>query len=193
MRFLVGEFAHESNAFSAGVTGLDAFRGSDWYAEGRDGLDLARGTRTVVGGFIDVADQRGHEIVPTVIASTLPSGPVAADAWQHVRQRIVEGAREAGPLDGVLLALHGAMSVEEDAGVADPEGEFVAAVRAAVGNDVPIVVVLDLHSDTTELLLSVAELTLAFNEEPLRDAFVRGVEAATRIVEIREGRIRPAR
>jgi microcystin degradation protein MlrC len=53
------------------------------------------------------------------------------------------------------------------------------------------VVVLDLHSDTTDLLIKNASITLAFNEEPHRDMFERGAEAAKLIQKIRRGEVHP--
>lgn len=193
VHFLIGEFAHESNAFCAHPTGFEAFRQREWYAEGDDVLDLLQGTRTVVGGFIDAAKRGGHSLVPTLVASALPGGPVRQEVFDDVKHVMIAGAQRAEALDGVLLALHGAMSVEDRAGIDDPEGSLVAALRQVVGWSVPIVVVLDLHSDTTDLLLQSADLTLAYNEEPHRDAYDRGVEAVERIVQIRGGEIFPVR
>ena len=43
----------------------------------------------------------------------------------------------------------------------------------------------------TELLLDSADLTLAYNEEPHRDAYERGLEAAGRFFEVLSGEIKP--
>ena len=191
MRFLVGEFAHESNAFCADVTGFEEFRQQHWYADGDEMLERLRGTHTVVGGFIDAASSGGDTLIPTVAASALPSGPVAKEVYADVERIMVEGARATEGLDGVLLSLHGAMTVEAAASVQDPEGQLVASIRRVIDPDVPIVVVLDPHSDTTELLLANADLTLAYNEEPHRDGYDRGLEATVRLRQIRRGEIHP--
>jgi microcystin degradation protein MlrC len=69
----------------------------------------------------------------------------------------------------------------------DPEGALVEAVRRAVGAETPIGVVLDLHSDTTDRLLAAASFTMAYNEEPHRDLFERGEEAAALLLRIVAG------
>ena len=48
---------------------------------------------------------------------------------------------EAGPIDGVLLDLHGAMVAE---GIDDGEGHILTAVRELVGPQVPILAELDI-------------------------------------------------
>ena len=109
-----------------------------------------------------------------------------------MRDRLTDSARAAGSLDGVLLSLHGGMSVTGEGPEAlDPEGDIVAALRTVLGSGVPIAVVLDLHSDTTDLLLANTDLTLAYNEEPHRDAYDRGLEAASLLPVICRGEVTP--
>ena len=189
MRLLVGEFSHESNCFCAGPTGLADFEAHQ-YLLGDAALEAHRGKRTVLGGFLDAAAGGAHEVIPSVSASCLPSGPVEAAVFDEVRERLVKAVEAAGPLDAILLSLHGGMSVE-GAEADDPEGGIAAAVRAAAGDSVAIAVVMDLHSDTTDRLLNAADLTLAYNEEPHRDAYERGVEAAELAMRTRAGAISP--
>ena len=189
MRLLVGEFSHESNCFCAGPTRLADFEAHQFLL-GDALLEAHRGKRTVLGGFLDAAADGAHEVIPSAAASCLPSGPVEATVFDEVRNRLVRAVETAGRLDAILLSLHGGMSVEGPAGD-DPEGAIAAAVRAAAGDSVAIAVVMDLHSDTTDRLLNATDLTLAYNEEPHRDAFERGVEAAALAMRTRAGAISP--
>ena len=189
MRILVGEFSHESNCFCAGPTRLADFRAHQFLV-GDEVVDAHREKRTVLGGFLDAAAAGAHEVIPSVSASCLPSGPVEAEVFDEVRERLVSAVEGAGPLDAVLLSLHGGMSVEGPA-ADDPEGEIAAAVRAVAGASTVIAVVMDLHSDTTERLLEATDFTLAYNEEPHRDAYERGVEAAEIALRARTGAISP--
>ena len=188
MAFVIGRFGHESNCFAAHPTTEEDFR----QRELRWGGDLVRdhrGKRTVLGGFIE--GLKGCEIVGSVSAAAVPSGPVAAEFYRRIKQDLLDTVQEAGELDGVLLSLHGAMSVEEEAEILDPEGDIVSAVRKVAGAGVPIAAVFDLHSDTTDLLLRSADITLAYNEEPHRDRYERGLEAADLIQRIVREEIRP--
>ena len=189
MRLLVGEFSHESNCFCAGPTRLADFEAHQ-YLLGDAVLEAHRGKRTVLGGFLDAAAGGAHEVIPTVSASCLPSGPVEAEVFDAVRGRLVSAVEAAGPLDVILLSLHGGMTVQGPA-ANDPEGEIAAAVRAAAGGSTIIAVVMDLHSDTTDRLLEATDLALAYNEEPHRDAYERGVEAAEVALRARAGAISP--
>lgn len=189
MRILIGEFSHESNCFCTGPTRLADFEAHQ-YLLGDAVLDAHRGKRTVLGGFLEVAATGDHEVIPSIAASCLPSGPVEEAVFDEVHARLVSAVEAAGPLDAILLSLHGGMSVEGPA-ADDPEGEIVTAVRAAAGDCAVIAVVMDLHSDTTERLLEATDLTLAYNEEPHRDAYERGVEAAEIALRARAGAVSP--
>ena len=74
-----------------------------------------RGTRAEVGGFLDVLEPAGVEVIPTVAANAVSSGPVTRATFNHVRDALLERLASAGPVDGVLLALHGAMVLEDAA------------------------------------------------------------------------------
>jgi microcystin degradation protein MlrC len=189
MRFLIGEFSHESNYFCAATTGEADFRA--WELQRGDAVVTAhRGEHTVLGGFIE--GLAGNEILGSVAAWTVPSGPVEAAFYDRIKRDLLDAAGAAAPLDGVLLSLHGAMSLDRDSAIVDPEGDLVSALRRAVGPRVPVAAVLDLHSDTTQLLLDSANLTLAYNEEPHRDTYDRGLEAATLVQRICRGELQPA-
>ena len=189
MRLLIGEFSHESNCFCAGPTGLADFEAHQ-YLSGDAVIDAHRGKGTVLGGFLEVAAAGRHTVIPSLAVSCLPSGPVTAEVFEGVRRGLRRAVEASKPLDAILLSLHGGSAVAGPA-AADPEGELVAALRAAAGDATRIAVVMDLHSDTTERLLAHADLTLAYNEEPHRDAGARGVEAATLALRARAGEITP--
>jgi microcystin degradation protein MlrC len=188
MRFLIGEFSHESNYFCTHTTGETDFRAWEllW---GEDILRSQRGKHTVLGGFIEAL--AGYVVIGSVATWTVPSGPVEASFYHRIKKDLFEAVRRSAPLDGVLLSLHGAMSLETQSDILDPEGDLVAAVRQAVGMQVPVAAVFDLHSDTTALLLENASITLAYNEEPHRDAYERGLEAAALVLRICKGEIHP--
>lgn len=111
MRVAIGGVSHETNTFSNIRTTLDLFQ----QCEGQAILDAFTGTKSSLGGFIDVASREGFTVVPTFFGRATPSGIVAADAIETIEQRILDGIAAAhadGGLDGILLALHGAMVTE---------------------------------------------------------------------------------
>ncbi len=110
----------------------------------------------------------GMEPVPILCATHLsPSGVVDERAYLGWRDEIVAGLRAAGPLDGVCLVLHGAMTVEN---VWNGETDLVREIRAALGIDVPIVARLDPHANITEEFANKVDTWAAFRTAPHRDA-----------------------
>jgi microcystin degradation protein MlrC len=160
---LVANFSHETNTFAPTPTTREDFRKRhEYFGEGV--IEEFRGTNTSVGGAIDVAEQRDVRLVPAVAASATPGGTVSRDAFDSYKNRIVETARDhADELDGVLLPLHGAMVVQ---GTDDGEGPLVAALRDVLGDDVPVVVTLDLHGNITDRLVEGADALVAYETYP---------------------------
>ena len=88
---------------------------------------------------------------------------------------MVDGIRAAGPLDAVYLDLHGAMVTEH---LDDGEGEVLARVRSAIGNDLPFVVSLDLHANVTPDMVEAADALIAYRTYPHVDMADTGRAAA---------------
>jgi microcystin degradation protein MlrC len=78
-------------------------------------------------------------------------------------------------LDGVLLALHGAMVAD---GIPDVSGAILAAVRAHVGPRVPLVVTLDLHANITAEIVKTADVLVTYHTAPHIDVFETGQRGA---------------
>src|SRR5262245_50635101 len=113
-RVAVAQIAHETNVFSSVKTDFAAFESSGLQL-GRAALDTARNTSTEIGGFITGSELHEFELVPILAVWATPSGIVTADAIERLSVLLDDGLRQAmaeGPLDGVLLALHGAMVTE---------------------------------------------------------------------------------
>ena len=81
MKWIVGSFSHETNTFSTVPTDLDAFQAQTYHV-GAEIADRSAGTKTPIGGFIDVAQERGDELVFTVCAHATPSGLVSQEGLQ---------------------------------------------------------------------------------------------------------------
>jgi microcystin degradation protein MlrC len=189
MRIAIGQFAHETNTFCPGTTGLDAFMAKYWY-EGDAIFGGHRGVRDDLGGMIDAGERLGVKLVPTLSTTTQPSATVACEAYETIRDTLFAHLRDAGPLDAICLALHGAGTAE---GVDDMEGAFLAELRELVGTEIPVVVSLDLHGNTTEAMLRHATALFYCHEYPHIDTYDRGAEALDAAVKILNGEIRPAK
>jgi microcystin degradation protein MlrC len=178
---------HETNTFSNIPTDRGQFEARHLHYGGEI-VETFRGTGTCLGGMIDAAERHGVRLVPSVAASASPAGLVTKDIYAHVKQRILADLRAAGPLDGVLLDLHGAMVCE---GIDDGEGDLIQAVRAAVGPAVPIAVTLDFHGNLTPEMARGADLLHGYKTYPHVDMAERGVEATERLLQVAAKRLRP--
>jgi microcystin degradation protein MlrC len=178
---------HETNTFSTVRTDRAQFEARHLHY-GEEIIEQFRGTGTCLGGMIDAATGLGLRLLPSVAAAASPAGRVTRDIYEHVKRRLLEDLAAAGPVDGVLLDLHGAMVTEDHE---DGEGDLIAAVRAAVGPGVPIAVTLDLHGNLTPAMAGGATLLHGYKTYPHVDMAERGAEAARRLAETVAGRIRP--
>lgn len=186
-RVLIGQFMHETNTFSVQKTGSDAFARVLLH-EGPAMLSALRGTNSETAGFLAVAEAEGWTVLPSVAAIATPAGPVTAEAWDRFGLGIARAAAAALPLDGVLLALHGAMVSELDD---DAEGALLAAVREVVGRDVPIGITLDLHANVSDRMAELADAICPYRTYPHIDMAETGERCARLIGDAMAGRTRP--
>ena len=144
--------------------------------------------KSYIGGFIEGATRPDVELVPIVDVHPIHGGLIHADVFEHYRDLIIDGLLEAGPLDGVYFALHGAMAVEHP--YADAEASILRAARHALGEEIPFVGTYDFHSIYTDWEVS-ALVPFPLNTNPHIDGFERGLEAAECILRMLAGEIHP--
>ncbi|MEO3428990.1 M81 family metallopeptidase [Pelagibius sp. CAU 1746] len=173
LRIAVGGFALESVSFLPLETGL-----ADFEREARRGGDLAEslaGTATVAGGFLEVLAAAGAEAVPLVYTDCSAAGHASDAAFDHFRDELIGRLRDAGPLDGVLLFLHGAMTTPRHP---DPEGDLLQALRDALGSDLPVMVAFDLHANLSPRTARLCDALFGFHFSPHVDMAETGARAA---------------
>jgi len=181
----------ESNRFAKPATRAD-FDSLTWL-EGGALMEEARGAApslaTEFAAFVAAMDATGPwEPVPCLLAASHPAGPVERSVFDAVIARNRALLREAGPLDAVYICNHGAMVAEHED---DPDGALIAAVRACVGPDVPVVVTLDLHGNISPRMVSDSDLIVGYRTNPHVDMRERGEEAAFSLRRILAGLAAP--
>jgi microcystin degradation protein MlrC len=186
-RIAIGQFMEESNTFVRQRADLEHFRNNQLLS-GRDVLEKLRGTRAEVGGFLAVLEPAGVEVVPTVAANCVSSGPVPRATFDAITGDLLARLAAAGPVDGVLLALHGSMVLDDDP---DGEGALLAAVRKQVGPGVPVVATLDLHAYLTARMVDEADALVGYDTYPHVDLYETGVKAANLLLRTLRGEVRP--
>jgi microcystin degradation protein MlrC len=177
-RIAVGGFLHETNTFApTKATYQDFVHGGGWpaMAQGDDVLKIMRNINVGLSGFIEAAEARGWELVPTISCGASPSAHVTKDAYERIVAAMIEGIKAAGPLDAVYLDLHGAMVTEH---LDDGEGEILARVRKVIGKELPLVASLDLHANVTPEMVEHADALIAYRTYPHVDMADTGRAAA---------------
>ncbi|WP_282791551.1 M81 family metallopeptidase [Streptomyces sp. CC224B] len=191
LRIAVGGIGIESSTFCPHRTTVEDFRRTrgqellDRYTWTRPDSDLAR-----LGGPV--------EWVPLLHAVSLPGGPVEAESYLTLKDELVTRLRAAGPLDGLVYDIHGAMSV---VGLTDAEADLTEAVRAALdavgtpdGTGRPMIsAAMDLHGNVSRRFAEPVDLLTAHRLAPHEDAWETRERAARNLVRCLRGGSRPHR
>ena len=186
-RVLLASVMHEANSFARLAAPLAHFRRQGIFL-GDAVVERFSQTRTEMAGFLEAARAEGWEIVTPIAVPCSPAGPVSAEAFGYFRDTLARGVRDAGRLDGVLLALHGSMVAE---GEEDGDGGLAQAVRDVVGPDVPICISLDPHSNVSDRLAAAVNSISAYRTHPHTDHREAGLRAAGVLVRAMAGGIAP--
>jgi microcystin degradation protein MlrC len=172
MHLFIATLGTETNTFSFLPTGLDSFRNKFW----REGdIENAGKISTAAPGqyWRDSALALGWKVSQGLHAFASPAGVTARAAYEEMRDRILADLKVAGPVDAVLLYMHGAMVAE---GYDDCEGDLATRVRAIVGPKARIGIELDLHANLDDVLIEAADFIVFYKTYPHIDMRDRAVE-----------------
>ena len=183
MKIALAGIVHETNTYCRGLTQV-----RDFQSLRGERVLLERGAETSLGGAIRTCDELGIDVAPILHCYAQPSGVIARDAYDGFKDEILRGIRDAMPLDGVFLALHGAGVVE---GIEDLEGDLCAAVRDVIGEAVPLTAGFDLHGNVTQAMADVLDGAFACHQYPHIDMHLRAEEAIRLIVRMHAEGFRP--
>ena len=173
-RVLLAGLFHETHTFLDGSTKFEDFtvrRGQE--------LVVTRGDGSPLAGVVEVADESGWELVPTIDARATPSATVEDAAfesfWSELKP-VASTELSNGRINGICLVLHGAMACQT---IRDVEGELVRRLRELPGGaDVPICGVLDLHGNISPEFVEATDGFVAYRCNPHTDAHQASVDGA---------------
>lgn len=94
----------------------------------------------------------------------------------------------AMPVDGVMLLLHGAMVAGS---YDDCEGDLLGHIRQAVGPDIPVGAVVDLHANVSLQMLQQSSVLVGYKEYPHTDIFKRLEDLFHIVADSAEGKVQP--
>ena len=161
MRLALALIMQETHSFSPLPTGIDEFRESAMVplTVGDAVIAVHRHAESEMGGFIEACEHDGVEMVPLLATFATTSGPVTGEAFAWLRTMLLDHLRTAGPVDGVLIAQHGAMAADD---LDDPEGEILASIAEVLGPDVPVGCSLDVHANLTQKMVDHARIIVCY-------------------------------
>jgi len=186
-RVLTGELKHETNSFIPSKTGRHAFE-IFHLKLGDEIVSYFEGIETELKGIMTAFSEDGVDFLPVIGAEAMPGGPVSRDFFNFARETILDAVRRQGPFDGILLALHGAMVLEDSF---DAEGELLSSIRSVAGPDVPVMITLDLHGNVTEEMNRNSTAMIGYDTYPHIDMYLRGYEAGKLMGKTLRGEVRP--
>lgn len=187
MRCGVIGFLQESNTFVQSKTGLADFA-ADVLLCGEDVRDRFVDAPHELGGFFAGLEQEGIDAVPLFAARALPGGVIESRTLEHLLAKMEDSLEQAGQLDGLLVAPHGATASEN---VADVDGYWLAGVREQLGPRIPIVGTIDPHANLSEQMVTACDALIAYRTNPHIDQRECGQEAARLLARTLGGEVHP--
>ena len=189
LRIGVGGIVHEGNSFVSLETPLSDFETFGGISIGPDVLKHPERRDEVVGFAKRVAERGGNvELVPLLNTGGFASGNVSSEAVRYFEKTLRELLRQAGKLDGILFALHGAMT---SAAIPDLDGFLLEIIRQEIGGEIPVVCTLDCHANVTQQMVDLATALIAYRTHPHVDVVETGTRAADILLRTLRGELRP--
>jgi microcystin degradation protein MlrC len=134
---------------------------------------VLRGPDLLAHEYFDFLEAEGVEHLPLLHARAVPGGPLARATYEGFKAEFLDRLKATLPIDGLYLAMHGAMNVE---GMDDAEGDWISAARTVVGPDVPAAASYDLHGNVTQKIVDQLDIFAGYRTAPhidVRETMVR--------------------
>ncbi|MGO7016465.1 M81 family metallopeptidase [Rhizobium leguminosarum] len=124
---------------------------------------VLRGAALLEAPYFAFLRDYAAEFLPTIHARAIAGGPVSRATYEAFKGEFLERLKPMLPLDGLYLAMHGAMYVE---GMEDAEGDWISAARALVGKDCTVSASYDLHGNVTQRIIDALDIYSTYRTAP---------------------------
>lgn len=124
---------------------------------------VVRGEDLLAAPYFAFLKDYEAEFLPTIHARAIAGGPVARHTYEAFKAEFLGRLKPLLPLDGLYLAMHGAMYVE---GMEDAEGDWISAARALVGDDCTVSASYDLHGNVTQRIIDALDMYSTYRTAP---------------------------
>ncbi|TCM58123.1 microcystin degradation protein MlrC [Rhizobium sp. PP-F2F-G48] len=187
MRLFTAALATETNTFAPICIDRRAFEESLYAPPGEHPETPTLCTAPITVGR-KVCAEKGWALIEGTAAWADPAGLINRQAYESLRDEILDQLKAAMPVDGVVMGLHGAMVAD---GYLDPEGDLLARIREIVGPDRLVCAEIDPHSHLTAKRVAAVDFFVAFKEFPHTDFVARAEDLWRIAVDALEGRVKP--
>jgi microcystin degradation protein MlrC len=153
-----------------------------------DDFAVSRGQALADVPFFSMLKKYPYRFQPTLLADAVPGGAVEAKTYQKLKSEFLDRVKALLPLDGLYLAMHGAMSVE---GMQDGDGDWIASAREVVGKDCLITASFDLHGSLSRRIIDSLDMLSAYRTAPHIDREQTTQRACDMLVRCLDQHIRP--
>ncbi|MGO7034985.1 M81 family peptidase [Rhizobium ruizarguesonis] len=124
---------------------------------------VLRGEALLAAPYFAFLRDYDAEFLPTIHARAIAGGPVSRATYEAFKGEFLERLKPLLPLDGLYLAMHGAVYVE---GMEDAEGDWISAARALVGKDCTVSASYDLHGNVTQRIIDALDIYSTYRTAP---------------------------
>ena len=186
IKIAVGGLEHETAGFLDGNTKLDEFLESK--ISKNEIIQRVGTSNTVVDGYISGIKKYGWELIPMPWFKAQSGAPASIETLNVLVKEFTNELKFNSSLNGVLMSLHGAFSVE---GVDDADGYVLEEIRKIVGINCPIMVVHDLHCNISQKTIDAADIISVMRTYPHIDMRERALEIVDLLSEIIKGNLKP--
>ena len=184
-RILITRFTQEISSFNPVLTRYEDFE----VRRGADIIESSRGVETEIAGALPVFEARDDvELVPAYWANANSSGPLEQAAFDRLAAEFVQTLRRIEVQWTRYFHVHGAMGCTEEL---DPEGYLPGEMRRVLGEEVLIVISLDLHGILTERMLRHVNALAIYHTYPHVDMVDTGRRAAELLLRMIDEDVKP--
>ncbi|KQV65337.1 M81 family metallopeptidase [Rhizobium sp. Root1220] len=167
MRIAVGGIHTECSTYSPVLMGVEDFR-------------VMRGADLIGSEYFSFLAADGVEPLPLLHARAVPGGPVSRVAYEAFKAEFLDLLKAALPLDGLYLAMHGAVNVE---GMDDAEGDWISSARSVTGPECVVAASYDLHGNVSQRVVDQLDIFAAYRTAPHIDVRSTMVRAWSMLVD----------
>lgn len=149
---------------------------------------VTRGHDLAEDPFFSLLKAYPYPFQPTLLATAVPGGPVERQTYDELKAEFLHRLKALLPLDGLYLAMHGAMYVE---GMQDADGDWISAARQVVGQNCLMTASFDLHGSLSRRTIDTLDMLSAFRTAPHIDREETAKRACDMLVHCLDHQIRP--